>query len=446
VTPGYYQADAKTASAFEDGWFRTGDIGEFDEGANLVIRGRKKEMIVTPEGLNVFPEDVERVLNKIEHVRESAVVGRDRVHAVLVLDRGSDPNEIVRCGNLQLESHQKIRTFSVWPASRLPRTEGTQKLKHAEIQGWVEGDRSMPTPSGGEGLLDLIRRYAPDRAVTPESTLDELGLNSLDRVQILMEMEQRFDTSIDESSLAGTTTVAGLEEIRTPPSVRDFPDWNRSWPAWAVRGGALSTLWLPLTRIVARARISGLEHLASLNGPVIFAANHQSHLDTPTILAALPARYRYRVAVAMWKEYFDPHFFPHRYPWSEWFLNSLTYWLVALFFNAFPLPQTEAGAGQSLRYVGELVSEGWSILYFPEGERTEAGEISRFQPGIGLIASRLAVPVVPVRLRGLEKVLHRKARWPRPGRVELRFGPALHLKEEGYTALAQRVEEAVRAL
>jgi long-chain acyl-CoA synthetase len=368
------------------------------------------------------------------------------VHAVLVLDSGSDPNEIVRRANLQLESHQKIRNFSVWPDSRLPRTEGTQKLKHAEIQRWVESGGPTPTPSRGEGLIGLVRRYAPDRAVTPETTLDELGLTSLDRVQILMELEQRFDTSIDESLLAGTTTVAGLAEIRTPPGAMDFPDWNRFSLAWAVRGGALSTVWLPLTRIVARARISGLEHLASLDGPVIFAANHQSHLDTPSILAALPARYRYRVAVAMWKEYFDPHFFPGRYPRSEWFLNSLTYWSAALFFNAFPLPQTEAGASQSLRYIGGLVSEGWSILFFPEGERTEAGEIGRFQPGIGLIASRLAIPVVPIRLRGLEKVLNRKARFPRPGFVELRFGPPLHLKGENYTALAQRVEEAVRAL
>jgi long-chain acyl-CoA synthetase len=89
---------------------------------------------------------------------------------------------------------------------------------------------------------------------------------------------------------------------------------------------------------------------------------------------------------------------------------------------------------------------GWSILFFPEGERTEAGEIGRFQSGIGLIASRLAIPVVPIRLRGLEKVLHRKARFPRPGLVEVRLGPALQLKGEDYTTLAQRVEGAVRAL
>jgi len=120
--------------------------------------------------------------------------------------------------------------------------------------------------------------------------------------------------------------------------------------------------------------------------------------------------------------------------------------LIALFFNSFPLPQTEAGARRSLRYLGDLVNENWSILFFPEGERTEAGEIKPFQPGIGLIAGRLKVPVVPVRLRGVEQVLHRHARFPRPGRVEIIFGPPLHLEGQDYAGLAEQVREAVLAL
>jgi long-chain acyl-CoA synthetase len=97
VTRGYFNAPEETRSAFRDGWFHTGDIGELDEKGQLKIRGRKKEMIVTPEGLNVFPEDIERVLNGIAGVRDSAVVGAatpgstaERVHAVLVLDTGTD--------------------------------------------------------------------------------------------------------------------------------------------------------------------------------------------------------------------------------------------------------------------------------------------------------------------------------------------------------------------
>ena len=108
---------------------------------------------------------------------------------------------------------------------------------------------------------------------------------------------------------------------------------------------------------------------SAIDAPVIFAANHQSHMDTPVILAALPPRLRYRVAPAMAKEFFKAHFFPEQYGRKAWFTNSLNYYLAALFFNAFPLPQREAGARQTLRYIGEVLEDGFSVLIFPEGRR-----------------------------------------------------------------------------
>jgi len=446
VTSGYYYAPAETAAAFEGGWFHTGDLGAFDDAGNLVIRGRKKEVIVTPEGLNVFPEDVESVLNKIPGVRESAVVGRDHVHAVLVLEDTADRTEIVRRVNLQLEDRQKIRGLSVWLGDRLPRTEGTQKLKYGEIQAWVDKGSPQPTASGASSIFGLLQKYAPGRNITPDTTLDELGLSSLDRVELMIDLEQHLDTSIDESLLTGTQTVSALAEIGITPKASEFPTWNRGWLAKAIRNLSLSLLWLPLTRMFAHARISGRQHLESLRGPVIFAPNHQSHLDTPLILSALPAKYRYRVAVAMWKEYFDAHFAPERHSRYAQVRDSSMYWLVALFFNAFPIPQTQAGARESLRYIGDLVSENWSILFFPEGERTYAGEIKSFQSGIGLIAGRLGVPVVPIRLKGVERILHRHWHCPHPGHVHVTFGPPLRLQGDDYVALAKQVEEAVRAL
>lgn len=446
VTSGYYQAPAETYEAFEGGWFHTGDLGAFDDAGNLIIQGRKKEMIVTPEGLKVFPGDVESVVNRIPEVRESAVVGRDHVHAVLVLRSAADPNDVVRRANLNLEDHQKIRGVSLWPGDRLPRTEGTQKLKYGQIQAWVDTGKAPPAVSGEHSVIDLLRRYAPDRAIRPDTTLDELGLSSLDRVEFMIDLEQYLDTSVDEALLTGSRTVSSLSEIGISPSPSQFPAWNRSWPARGIRNIALSLLLLPLTRMFAHARISGSQHLASLREPVIFAPNHQSHLDTPLILSALPARYRYRVAAAMWKEYFDAHFSPRGYTWYARLRDTVTYSLVALLFNAFPVPQTQAGARESLRYIGNLIGENWSILFFPEGERTEAGEIKPFQPGIGLIAGRLGIPVVPIRLRGVERVLHRHKWWPRPGQVEVAFGAPVYLQGQDYPNLAKQIEDAVRAL
>jgi 1-acyl-sn-glycerol-3-phosphate acyltransferase len=99
-----------------------------------------------------------------------------------------------------------------------------------------------------------------------------------------------------------------------------------------------------------------------------------------------------------------------------------------------------------MRYAGELVSEGWCITIFPEGRITDTGEIAPFQPGVGLMASKLRVPVVPVKMSGLTEVLHRTWKFPHPGRVEVTFGKPLYLEGEDYAALAKRVEAAVREL
>ena len=179
---------------------------------------------------------------------------------------------------------------------------------------------------------------------------------------------------------------------------------------------------------------------------MIFASNHQSYIDTPLILAALPANWRYRIAPAMWKEYFDAYFFPQQHSLREHWVNSIVYWLVTTLFNAFPMPQTETGARESIRYTGELVEDGWSVLIFPEGERTESGEIRQFLPGVGLIASRLHLPVVPIRLKGAERVWHRTKLFPRPGRVEVSIGPPLWLEGQSYTALAEKLKELIRTL
>jgi long-chain acyl-CoA synthetase len=447
VTTGYFQSPGQTTSAFEDGWFHTGDIGQLDAEGNLLIRGRKKEMIVTPEGLKVFPEDVEKVVNQIPGVRESAVIGKDRVHAVLVLEPGANRDEIVKLANQQLEDQQKIRSVSIWPGDELPRTQTTRKLRRAEIADAIVRGTPAPSHAAENEIAALIRKYAPDRTITPDTTLEELGLSSLDRVQLLMDLERKLDTNIDERAFSSASKVSDLERpVAAPLEPIKFPAYSRSIIARAVRRVSLPWFLLPLARIFAHIRVSGVENLASLKGPVVFAANHQSHFDVPAILAALPRNRRYRLATAMSKEFFDPHFFPDRYPWRARLVNSLYYGLSTFVFNAFPIPQRQTGAGQTMRYMGEMIEEGWSILIFPEGDRTETGEIERFQPGVGMIASHLDVPVVPIRIVGLDRVLHRSWRWPRPGRVDVRIGAPLVLKGSDFSELASLVESAVRSL
>jgi long-chain acyl-CoA synthetase len=457
VSRGYFgqdQAGSGGGESREDGWLQTGDIGEMDAEGRLSIRGRKKDMIVLPDGRKVFPEDVEAVLRTLPGVRDCAVIGPDQVHAVLVTDAGADTDAIVRRANEKLEDHQKIRSVSPWPAGEdLPRTPGTGKLKRAEVRqrvfvGTAGGLRPAASSSGG--VIGLLQRYAPNRAITPETTLDELGLSSLDRVQLLVEMEQQLDTAIDEGSFTADRTVADLTRpAETAPTVvetsLEFPSWNRSWPARWLRRAVQATLVRPLTRYYTRVAVSGVENLRGLKPPVIFAPNHQSFMDVPAILYALPPEWRSRLAPAMAKEWFEPHFHAGRYSRWKRFTSGLQYYSATLFFNAFPLPKRES-ARRTLRYMGSLTDEGLCVLIFPEGDRTHAGEILPFFPGVAMLAARTRIPVVPVRLQGLERVFHRDAHWPTHAPSKVTFGAPLMLEGVDYAAEAKRLEDAVRNL
>ena len=444
VSSGYFGQTEEPS--FEDGWLHTGDIGEFDAEGRLSIKGRKKEMIVTPEGLNVFPEDVERVLDEIPGVKESAAVGKDRVHAVLVLEPGATAEAIVRAANSKLEDHQRIQGVSLWPERELPRTEGTGKLKRAAIWQWVNSGGRVEPSRTGSAMEQLIAQYAHGRTLTPETTLEELGLRSLERVEMMIQL------GVNEPDFQAARTVGDLASIRERPAVavatpaREIPSWPRSRIASLVRDMGLVLVILPLARVFAWLRIEGRENLEHLDGPVIFASNHQSHFDGPAILMALPYRLRRRVAIAASREFFAAHFHPERFSRRQRFSSGLSFYLASLFFNIFPLPQREAGAMEALRYAGRLISDGWCVLIFPEGERTEAGEIHPFQPGVGMMASKLATRVVPVRLEGLDRILHQSWHMARPGRARIKFGAPLRLEGDDYTSLARRVEAAVRSL
>ena len=450
ITPGYY-GEGSLRDA--EGWLHTGDIGEKDSEGRLKILGRKKEMIVSPDGLNVYPEDVERVLNAVEGVVESAVVAdkqgaREQVHAVLVLEPGCDAQAIVNDANASLESHQRIRGFSIWPNPPLPRTTGTNKLKRVEIARCTAGGLAAGSFSSSDNSIpEVLRKFAAGRNVDLNTSLSDLALSSLDRIQLMMELEQRTGSALSESQFAQAKTIGDLTRVQPAAAEEplEFPEWNRSAAADFLRRIALPAI-LPLARLFAWIKVEGLENLRDLKPPVIFASNHQSHFDVPSILWALPGYWRNRTCPAMAKEFFDAHFHPAGYRWHNRFTSGLNYFLAALIFQAFPLPQRESGTREALRYAAELASDGKCILIFPEGKRTDAGEILPFQPGVGMLAARLRIPVVPVHIEGLERVLHKTAKFPTPGRARVKLGPAINIAGDDYAALAKNIQDAVENL
>ena len=153
-------------------------------------------------------------------------------------------------------------------------------------------------------------------------------------------------------------------------------------------------------------------------GPVIFAANHQSHMDVPVILAALPGRWRRRVATAMAKEFFKAHFFPEQYTRRQRFTQQPRVLpLGGVLQHVSRCPSARRARARRCAMRATSSASGFSVLIFPEGKRTDHGEIAPFRPGVGMMASRLGVPVIPVRLEGIDRVLHQTWKMAKPGPV-----------------------------
>ncbi len=381
VTSGYFQHPEETAHAFEDGWFHTGDIGELKNG-ELSILGRKKEMIVTPEGTQCF--------SRGRRERAEAAARRAGCRGDWNRPRASGADR--RPGRRR----GRNRSSRQRAAGRLP---AHSQLFHLAA-GRFPAHRRNRQAEASRDCKERPGRRSADMEVPLEN------LTSLERVERIVAL------GLDESEISATPAS----------TIADFPSWNRSAPARAARRIFLPGFLLPLSRVFAHVHAHGLESLKDLQPPVIFAANHQSYMDVPGILSALPARWRYRVAPAMRKEFFEDHFH------GRSFTNSLNYYLSTLFFNAFPIPQREPGALATLRYIGELANDRWCLLIFPEGIMTDAGEIAPFQPGVGMIAAKLGIPVVPIRIQGMDRVLHKSWKMARPGRVDITFATSAPFK------------------
>jgi 1-acyl-sn-glycerol-3-phosphate acyltransferase len=212
-----------------------------------------------------------------------------------------------------------------------------------------------------------------------------------------------------------------------------FPsDWSRTRPAIATREVVQKGALEPVFRSQVRTRVEGLDVLDKLDGPVIFAANHASHLDTPLILLSLPDEWRRRTAVAAAADYFFD-----------------TWWRAVgsmMVFNTFPIDRR---GGSMATTPGEVLADGWSLVIFPEGTRSKDGWMGTFRMGAAYLAFEHGVPVVPVAHRGTFAAMPRGAGWPSKGRRQLtiRFGEPLTPREgESVRDFAPRIRAAVASL
>ena len=354
--------------------------------------------------------------------------GSERIHAALILnDPSANPEDLIRRANQRLEAHQRIQGWSLWPEEDFPRTPSTLKVKRHEIARRLAG--------------------GPKQAEPQHRGVDLSALSSLERVELLSELEDRYQIELDEEVFATLTTSRELEEwIRTPEVAAAAPeresapsDWARSAPVRAFRTVFQHAVAVPLFRHYLPLTVEGGENLRGLKPPVIFAANHTSHLDVPAIFTALPHQWRQRLAPAMMKDHFRAYFEPQLHSWKEIVPAALTYFLACSIYNTYPLPQRMAGTRRALQYTGKLISRGFCPIVFPEGLRTSNGEVHTFRPGIGIMAVRLKVPVVPIRLSGLYDIFPPGSPWPKRGPVRVAIGaPISFSANTPYEEVARR--------
>lgn len=458
----------------DEGWFRTGDLGELDAQGYLHFKGRKKQVIVNAEGMNVYPEDLEAALRTQPEIRDAVVVGIERngnaepCAVLLMRDAsagGKDAEAAIRRANSTLAAHQQIRRWLEWPEPDFPRTS-TQKVRANLVREVAQqqlaaqdgnqktfgtGSAAGTTTTAQSPLAEIIARITkrPLPTLPQEAALeDDLNLSSLDRVELMSALEDRYQVELDDRTFAEVKTIADLEQAlrRTSPQPQPqpqlqpepqpkpeaerktsdykYPRWAQRWPVRWIRRAVYYLMVWPATMLLAAPRVKGREELKNFSGPALVISNHITYIDVGFILAALPLRLRHSLATAMGGERLQNM----RRPPRDWFFlrrwaYRAGYFLAVALFNVFPLPQ-RSGFRESFAFAGDLIDRGSSVLVFPEGERTPDGELHTFRPGIGLLATRLNVPVIPIRIDGLWE-LKRSGKNFAPRKVTVSIGKPL---------------------
>lgn len=393
-------------------WLATGDLADFDEQGNLRFRGRKKDVIVTSSGLNIYPEDLEAALNRQAGVRTSAIIETKAEHgpepfAVLVTNGSGDASAAVEAANKELADFQQIRRWLVWPEADLPRTSTGKVLKR-----------------------EVARRIANGEVGTTGATAEapsELNLDSMGRVQLQAQLEQQYGISLSDTAIQQVKTQEDVQKlIREAPAAKPgegnggaqhiYPYWPWNPLQQAIRSAFVRAIGMPLVRFLAKPKvISRVQEWPE--SPILIVCNHVTSYDVPFILYALPPHIRRRVAVAMSGEMLLD--FRRGRNQGNWFLNLVApgaYVLITGLFNVFPLPQY-SGFRRSFRHAGEAVDRGYNVLVFPEGRRSDDGTPQPFKTGSGLLWKELGIPALPVNLSGLGEIKARGERWFRSGKI-----------------------------
>jgi long-chain acyl-CoA synthetase len=493
VASGYWNGRELQPVTGEEGWYRTGDLGALDEQGNLFFKGRKKEVIVTPAGMNIYPADLEAALRRQKEVRDCVVVGLERGGnaepcAVLILRnptphasggdtaQGAVVQDIVQRANETLAEYQRMRTWFVWPEEDFPRSS-TQKPRRNVIREAVEAALSGEAPTNAASpLAELLTRITGRTAQTlrPDANLESgLGLSSLERVELLSALEDRYQIDLNETNFANAATVGDLEKLLQDTSVASrqslvvgrlserpttgdqrltglafhYPRWTLRWPTTWLRLAAHYLLARPAVFLLGWPRVTGRENLRGVREPLLVVSNHVADVDVGFIQTALPARLRHKLATATGGEALERLRSPA--PDRTWFkriYDRVQWTLGVALLNLFPLPR-QSGFRKSFAYAGDAVDRGFSVLVFPEGKHTTDGKLCPFRTGVGLLANNLRIPILPMRIDGLFEIKNAGKKFAAPGKIQVRIGkPVQFAPETDPEEIARSLQRTVENL
>jgi long-chain acyl-CoA synthetase len=452
VMEGYYNRPEATAEVLKEGWLYTGDLGHIDDEGRLFITGRKKDVIVLSSGKNIYPEEIEAHYLASAWIKEMCVMGlqsapgepiSERLHAVIVPNlevlrekRVVNMKEVIRFDveslSAKLPSTKRILSYDIWQ-EELPRTT-TRKLKRYAIQKMVEqrnGHRHggeiarqereftaedqewMQQPDVARALRVIKAAAKEEQAaarVHPKDNLElDLGLDSMERVELVVALEQELSAKADENMISEVYTVRELvDTVRAgigASGARTKAGWNEVFAteeddpeinAVAEERPIASRVWYLfglfvrlICKVLFRMEVRGLEKLPP-SGPFILCPNHQSFLDAPFLVAFFPYRLLRDLFYVGTSEIFGSG--PMRR-----LAHSLK--LVPVDPDANLVPAMRAGAFGLRR--------GKILVLYPEGERSIDGRPKSFKKGAAILSVHHGVPIYPVALEGFHDS------WPR---------------------------------
>ncbi len=497
VMKGYWNRPDATAAVLQDGWLLTGDLGHFDSGGNLFITGRQKEVIVLSNGKNIYPEEIESYYLKSPFIKEIGVMAlesepgnpaSDRLYAVVVPDfdllkerKIVNAKEVIRFDiegiSAQIPSTKRIGSYEIWQEA-LPRTT-TRKLKRFELEKRVRANQkkgqadsevgSKPALSPEDALwleqpevqqaVKIIRESAKTvpAVIRPGDNLElDLGLDSMQRIELLVALEKELGGDVEESSLAEIYTVRELVDAvresaaagKTISSSREQPTgWKSVLQqdptdpevlALARPNRFAERFWYALARLLQifaydrfRLRVSGLDKLPA-HGPCIISSNHQSYLDPLLLASVLPwAVFRNLFAVGT-SDIF-----------GSGFMRRVARWLRVI------VVDPDVNLVPAMRSGAFGLRHNRILILYPEGERSIDGTPRIFKKGAAILSIHLQVPIVPVSIEGFHEAWPRGKSFQKFAPLRIQFGdpiyppPEPEASEEAYAKLTAELKSRV---